>query len=115
VAIEQKPRRYPRVKVHKEILVAWKNGSQKYVSRAEDLGLGGLFVRTQNPPVVGTSLQLLFNTPEGEVRVRAVVRSLVVGRGMGLGIVAMDQEHRTRLDRWLKKLAVEVQPITPHT
>ncbi len=113
MTVEQKPRRYPRVTVQKEILVAWKNGSQKYVSRAQNLGLGGLFVRTQHPPALGTSLQLLFNAPEGEVRARAIVRSVVPGRGMGLAIVSMEQEHRARLDRWLKKLAAEVEPVNP--
>ena len=79
MTVEQKACCYPRVKVPKEILVAWKSGSQQDVSRVENLGLGGLFVRTQHPLVVGTSLQLLFNTPEGEVRVRAIVRDVVMG------------------------------------
>ncbi len=47
------------------------------------LGLGGLFVRTEQAPAGGTSLQLLFNVPDGEVRVRAIVRNLEPGRGMG--------------------------------
>jgi hypothetical protein len=112
VTKEQNARRYPRSKVRKHVLVAWKNGTQKYVSRVENLALGGLFVCTQNPPAVGTSLQLLFNAPEGEVRVRAIVRNLVPGRGMGLGIVSMEQEHRARLDRWLRQLAAEPEPAT---
>ena len=61
----------------------------------------------EQAPPVGTSLQLLFNAPEGEVRLRAIVRNLVAGRGMGLGIVSMEPEHRTRLDRWLKRLSAE--------
>ena len=40
----------------------------------KNLALGGLFVVTQDSPAVGTSLQLLFNAPEGEVRVRAILR-----------------------------------------
>jgi hypothetical protein len=113
VTREQNARRYPRSKVQKQVLVAWKKGSQNYVSRVENLALGGLFVCTQHCPAVGTSLQLLFNAPEGEVRVRAIVRNLVPGRGMGLAIVSMEQEHRARLDRWLRQLAVEVEPATP--
>jgi hypothetical protein len=112
MTVERETRRYPRRNAHKATLVVWKNGSQKYVSRMGNLGLGGLFICTQQPPPVGTSLQLLFNVPEGEVRGRAIVRNLVPSRGMGLAIISMEQEHRTRLDRWLKILAAEVEPVT---
>jgi hypothetical protein len=114
VTREQNARRHPRSKVQKQVLVAWNHGSKKYVSRVENLAIGGLFVCTRQSPAVGTSLQLLFNAPEGEVRVRAIVRNLVPGRGMGLAIVSMGQEDRARLDRWLRCLAVELDPATPH-
>jgi PilZ domain len=114
VTREQNARRHPRSKVPKQVLVAWMKGTEKHVSRVENLALGGLFVVTQECPAVGTSLQLLFNAPEGEVRVRAIVRNLVPGRGMGLAIVSMEQEHRARLDRWLKRLAMEPAHSTPH-
>jgi len=92
--------------------VVWKLGSQKHVSTVENLGLGGLFIRTENPPKAGKTLQLLFDTPEGEVRVLAAVRNCCPGEGMGVSIVSMDPEHRTRLDRWLRKLsAQEESPI----
>jgi hypothetical protein len=113
VSREQNVRRYPRSKVQKPVLVAWKNGTEKHVSRVENLGLGGLFVCTKDAPAVGTSLQLVFDAPEGEVRVRAIVRNLVPGQGMGVGIVSMDQEHRARLDRWLKRLAADAEAATP--
>ena len=77
------------------------------------LGLGGLFVRTEQAPAVGTSLPLLFNAPDGEVRVRAIVRNLEPGRGLGLAIVSMEPEHRIRLDKWLKRLAAEAEPAIP--
>lgn len=111
MTVERETRRYPRRNAHKAMLVVWKKGSQKYVSRVENLGLGGLFICTQQPPPVGTSLQLLFNVPEGEVRGRAIVRNLVPGRGMGLAVVSMEQEHRARLGRWLKRLAAEDIPV----
>ena len=112
MTVERETRRYARRNARKATLVVWKKGSEKYVSRLENLGLGGLFICTQQPPPVGTSLQLLFNVPEGEVRARAVVRNLVPSRGMGLAIVSMEQEHRARLDRWLKTLAGEVEPVS---
>jgi len=114
MTVEREARRYPRRNAHKTTLVVWKKGSEKYVSSLENLGLGGLFICTQQPPPTGTTLQLLFKVPEGEVRARAIVRNLVPSRGMGLAIVSMEQEHRARLDRWLKILAAEVEPVTPH-
>jgi hypothetical protein len=96
-------RKYPRSRVPKSALVVWKHGSQKNVSPVENLALGGLFLRTKTPANSGTMLQLLFNTPQGEVRLRAVVRN-VMPDGMGVAIVSMEQEHRGRLDRWLKQL-----------
>jgi len=62
---------------------------------------------TQECPPVGTSLHVLFNYSEGEVRARAIVRNLATSRGMGLAIVSMEQEHRARLDRLLQRLAAE--------
>jgi hypothetical protein len=103
-------RKYPRARVPKSALVAWKNGSQKTVSPVENLALGGLFLRTKNPAAIGTMLQLVFNTPQGEVRVRASVRNVQPGVGMGVAIVSMEQEDRGRLDRWLRLLTIHEEP-----
>lgn len=108
----QNKRRYPRIRAPKAALVAWKNGSQKTVSAVENLAMGGLFIRTKTPVPSGTTLQLVFNTPQGEVRVRAVVRNVKPGEGMGVLIVSMEQEDRGRLDLWLRQLAVMEEPAT---
>jgi hypothetical protein len=107
--IENK-RKYQRVKAPKA-LVAWKTGTQKTVSQLENLGLGGLFVSTKTPPTVGTVLHMVFNTPQGEVRVRATVRLVKPAEGMGVSISSMDPEDRGRLDRWLKQLAHIEEPV----
>jgi hypothetical protein len=107
----QNKRRYPRAKVPKNALVAWKNGCQKFVSPVENLALGGLFIRTKNPLHVGTMLQLMFNTPQGQVRVRAVVRNVKAGEGMGVAIVSMEQEDRGRVDQWLRQLAAQDETV----
>ena len=109
--LPQDKRRYPRARVPKSALVAWKNGSDKAVSPVVNLALGGLFVRTKTPAKLGTMLQLVFNTPQGSVRVRAVVRNVKPGEGMGVSIVSMEQEDRGRLDLWLRQLGTIDEPV----
>jgi PilZ domain len=100
-------RRYPRIKAPKSAVVAWKTSNQQEVSRVGTIALGGLFIRTKNPPQPGSTVQMLIVTPSGHLRVRANVRSVVAGEGMGVAIVSMDHEDRGKLDRWLKHLATE--------
>ena len=49
-------------------------------------------------------MQMLIVTPRGNLRVRAGVRSVIAGEGMGLEIVSMEPEDRGKLERWLKTL-----------
>jgi hypothetical protein len=89
----------------KSALVAWKTAERREISQVTTIALGGLFIRTKHPPKPGSTLQLLIVTPRGHLRVRASVRSVIAGEGMGVAIVSMDPEDRGRLDRWLKQLA----------
>jgi len=50
---------------------------------------------------------MLIVTPRGPLRVRAGVRSVIPGEGMGVEIVSMEQEDRGKLERWLTTLAPE--------
>ncbi len=97
-------RRYPRMKAPRSAVVAWKTTEQKEVSRVTIIALGGLFIQTKNPPKKGSTLQMLIVTPRGYLRVRANVRSVVPGEGMGVAIVSMDSEDRGKLERWLMML-----------
>ena len=97
-------RRYPRHKAPKSAVVAWKTPEQKEVSRVTTIALGGLFIQTRNPPKKGSTLQMLIVTPRGYLRVRANVRSVMPGEGMGVAIVAMEPEDRGKLERWLMQL-----------
>ena len=97
-------RRYPRMKAPKGLCVAWQNATRRSVSNMDGLGLGGLFIRTKEPPAVGTMIQLLIDIPGGAVRARAVVRDIKLDEGMGVGIVLMGQEDRQRLRSFLSQL-----------
>ncbi len=99
------------MKAPKSAVVAWKTAERQEVSRVKTIALGGLFIRTKNPLHVGTMLQLMFNAPQGQVRVRAVVRNVKAGEGMGVAIVSMEQEDRGRVDQWLKQLAAQDETV----
>jgi hypothetical protein len=97
-------RRYLRIKAPDSAVVAWKTPEQREVSQVKNIALGGLFIQTKKPPKKGSTLQMLIVTPRGNLRVRAGVRSVIPGEGMGVEIVSMDPEDRGRLERWLKTL-----------
>jgi len=113
MAEKNETRRYPRYKGIKPVPVAWMHGSQKNVALAENLSLGGLFIGTKTPPPIGSLVLLLFHSPEGEVRVRATVRNVKEGKGMGLAITSMEPEYRARLSRWLQLLAKGAEDPAP--
>src|SRR4029077_18955783 len=100
-------RRYPRLPSPNGTILAWQSASMRHVSRVANLGLGGLYIRTNEPPPPGTFIQLLFDAPTGEVRARAVVQRSKPKEGMGVKFVAMQQEHRARFAGWLKGLTSE--------
>jgi hypothetical protein len=96
---------YPRLPAPKGTIVAWHSFNKRVVSSVDDLGLGGLYIRTPDPPATGTFIQLLLDAPTGEVRARAAVQRSRPQEGMGVKFVAMEQEDRARFAGWLKTLS----------
>ena len=92
------------MKAPKSAVVAWKTAERHEVSRVKTIALGGLFIRTKNPPKAGSTIQMLIVTPRGYLRTRANVRDVIAGEGMGVAIVSMEPEDRGKLERWLKQL-----------
>jgi hypothetical protein len=104
-------RRYPRVSSPKGTILAWQTARKRVVSFIDNLGLGGLYIRTSEPPPQGTFIQLLFDVPTGEVRARATVQRSKPKEGMGVKFVAMRQEHRARFAQWLKHLSTKASKL----
>ena len=98
-------RRYPRLLSPKGTLLAWEAAGRKLVSHVENLGLGGLYIQTPEPPPPGTIIQVLLEAPGGDVRARAIVQRSQPKAGMGVKFVAMQPEDRGRLVQWLNKLS----------
>jgi len=99
-----KKRRYARAFPSKPITVAWRTATRNSIARISCLGLGGVFVHEPEPPPLGALLQLVFETPTGQVRARATVRTSQAGYGMGVEFMQMRQEERARLAYLIRKL-----------
>jgi hypothetical protein len=104
MSVKTRVRRYTRVELPKGMLVAWQHSGARKVSRVGVLALGGLFISTPDPPPTGDVIQLIFETPGGEVRARAMIRDSKPGKGMGIEFTSMGQEARARLNRLMKLL-----------
>jgi hypothetical protein len=84
------------------------------VSYMDSLALGGLFIRTKNPVPLRSAVQLLLDTPAGQVRGRAIVRRVHDQKGMALQIIAMDPSDRALLHHELRDLFASLpSPLSP--
>lgn len=97
-------RKYPRIELSRGMLVAWQAGGCRQVARVATLSVGGIFVTTPNPPTAGTILQLVFEVPDGDVRVRGGVVYVQPGKGMGIHFRGMAANERARFAHLLKRL-----------
>jgi PilZ domain len=102
--VEAEQRRYPRAVPPRSVRVAWQSGTRRTVSYIASLALGGLFVLTQQPVPIRSSIKVLLDLPLGEVRARGVVRRITPSRGMGIEFIAMTQEDRARLGKALQPM-----------
>jgi hypothetical protein len=104
-------RRHPRVKAPEGMLVGWQVGARRFVSRLENIALGGLFIRTPNPAPPESLVKLVVTLPKGsgDVHARGIVRQVAPSRGMGIEFTAMNPDDRGRLSGLLRPL-LEQQP-----
>jgi hypothetical protein len=81
-------------------------GAQVLLSKANDLGEFGAFIFTSKPSPVGSifALELGF---ELKVHVPAQVRSILASKGMGVEFIALDEDSRNRLRKWMDTAQVQ--------
>ena len=97
-------RRSARIAVSKGMWVSWQADGPRNVSRVRDLSLGGVFISTDDPLPVGSTLQLLFALPEGEMRIHGIVRYTEGEKGMGVEFTKMGAADRARLQELMRRL-----------
>jgi hypothetical protein len=86
------------------VWVYWRCGGGDDTSRVLNLGVGGLFIETRKPTVVGTKARLEFLVQEGQIRADAVVRHVQAGHGLGLKFTALSDGDRPRLAALMNRL-----------
>jgi curved DNA-binding protein CbpA len=104
---QQDRRRQARYLAPKDLLIAWQGGGKRDVCGAETISMGGVYLFAVEPLTPGTLVEILFDSPSGEVRARATVRHGRAGKGMGLQFVHMASEDRARLHRFIQQLKAE--------
>jgi PilZ domain len=97
-------RRNSRVETPDGVWVYWGCGGRDDTSRVRNLSLGGLFIETREPGLVGAKAKLDFLVQEGQIRAEAVVQHVNSGRGMGLKFTAMRDGDRPVLSALLSRL-----------
>ncbi len=107
-------RKFPRISPPRSFVVAWRSGLTRQVSYMDNLALGGLFIRTKQPVPLRSAVQILMDTPDGQIRGRAMVRRVDELQGMALQFIAMDPSDRALLHRELTDLfSAEPSPSLP--
>jgi hypothetical protein len=86
------------------VWVYWRCGGGDDTSRVLNLGVGGLFIETRKPTVVGTKARLEFLVQEGQIRADAVVRHVQAGHGLGLKFTGLSDGDRPRLAALMNRL-----------
>ena len=71
-----------------------------------DLSLGGLFIITDCPAVIGAVAHIELLSQEGQIRAKAVVQHVDPGRGLGLQFTAVSERACSRLIGLMHRLRV---------
>jgi hypothetical protein len=98
-------RYYPRFETPDGVSVFWRCGGRDDTSRVLNLSLGGLFIESRKPRVVGEKTELEFLVQEGQIRAAAEVRHVNPGRGVGLKFTAVKDGDHPHLAALLNRLS----------
>ena len=93
-----------RIETPGGVWVYWRCGGVDDTSRVRNLSVGGLFIETRKPTVVGTKAKVEFLVQEGQIRAEAVVRYVRTGHGLGLKFTALSDGDRPHLAALLSRL-----------
>ena len=84
--------------------VSWKIEKRRIISRVLNLSPHGALIDSQECVAVGTHLELLFATTEGEIKLKAVARNFQPGKGLGVEFVSMRARELQLVQKVVKRL-----------
>ena len=93
-----------RVETPEGVWVYWSCGRRDDTARVRNLSLGGLFIETREPVVVGAKTKLDFLVQEGQLTAEALVQHIQSGHGVGLKFTAVRNGDLPHLAALLNRL-----------
>lgn len=97
-------RRNQRIPTPNGLWVSWKVGQYNITSRVEDFSASGAFIASHETLALGSRLDLHFSLPEGQIQIKAIVRNVREGRGMGVEFVSMRGKDFDLILKVIKRL-----------
>lgn len=103
-------RQHPRFITHEQIRLEVQGRNDLRPVWMSDISKGGLFIRTEQPPPLRTSVQVTIQSPEGQLALTAEVVHVIEGEGGGVGLQFMDltPERRQRIEAYVEGLAASL-------
>jgi hypothetical protein len=89
--------------------VYWQYGGRGDASTVQNVGLGGLFLKTARARPVDSRVDLHLVVHEGQIRTEAIVRHVIPGVGLGLEFTAIKNGDRPHLLALITRLRKECQ------
>ena len=118
-ASKTKPRRADRLQ--HELLVAYRTVDGFITDWAVNISQGGIFINTRNPLSVGTTVRLIVSLPDAQFPFDLTGRVARVNEfdnpsnqvpGMGIEFVDVDEDKRSRIERFVDRLRKELPDQT---
>lgn len=102
-------RRSARVDAGDSVYTLWSCDGREGLSRVRDLGLGGLFIESPVQQDLDAPVKLDFLADEGQIRANAVVRHVRPGKGVGLKLIAINDQDCKRLASLIRRVRMNTE------
>jgi type IV pilus assembly protein PilZ len=105
-----------------ELLVAYRTVDGFITDWAVNISRGGIFINTRNPLAIGTTVRLIISLPDAAFPFDLTGRVIRVSEfdnpsnqvpGMGIEFVDVDEEKRSRIERFVERLRKELPDPAP--
>lgn len=121
--VEKKPTPSRRAdRLQHELLVAYRTVDGFITDWAVNISRGGIFINTRNPLAIGTTVRLIISLPDAAFPFDLTGRVIRVSEfdnpsnqvpGMGIEFVDVDEEKRSRIERFVERLRKELPDPVP--